>query len=156
MIKYKCKDCVCECEPDVSEYDDRCMPPAGPTGGTGGVIWTFPEPEENKTEEPEENKTEETTEHISGGCLEDWECSGWSDCFEGTQIRGCADLNKCGTENEKPSEVQACEVVEEGGEEPELPTGLFALTPEEIGGASLFGLIVGSLIIWFFSRRRGR
>ena len=64
-------------------------------------------------------------------------------------------MNRCGTEIEKPSEVQPCEVVEEGGEEPELPTGLFLLNPEELAGATLLGIITASLVIYFFLRNRG-
>ena len=167
-VDYSCVNTPIECLSDEDCDDenpdtiDRCVDyscehtpvqiTSGPTGGTSGVIWSYPPtpPEQNETEE---NETEETTEKVSGGCIEDWECGDWSECFEGVQIRDCVDLNKCGTVSDKPSESQFCEVVEGGEEEPLQPTGLFTLTPEEIGGASLLGLIIGSLMIWFFSRR---
>ena len=44
-------------------------------------------------------------------CTEDWTCTGWSDCIDGTQTRICTDNNNCGTTLNKPSESQACEVV---------------------------------------------
>jgi len=42
-------------------------------------------------------------------CIEDWQCTNWSDCINGTQIRTCNDLNNCGTENNKPEESQECQ-----------------------------------------------
>lgn len=41
-------------------------------------------------------------------CTPNWTCSGWSDCSQGRQTRGCADLNNCGTESNKPIESQVC------------------------------------------------
>ncbi|MFH1597566.1 MAG: MopE-related protein [Patescibacteria group bacterium] len=47
-----------------------------------------------------------------GECQEDWECTDWSDCIEGQQTRECTDLNSCGTEINKPPELQDCECEE--------------------------------------------
>ena len=44
-------------------------------------------------------------------CTEDWTCTAWSDCVDGTQTRTCTDNNVCGTTINKPLESQACEVV---------------------------------------------
>ena len=41
-------------------------------------------------------------------CQEDWTCTAWSDCVDGTQTRTCTDNNACGTTTNKPSESQAC------------------------------------------------
>jgi hypothetical protein len=52
------------------------------------------------------------TENVT--CVEDWECTEWSECIEGKQTRTCTDLNNCGTTADKPTEVREC--IE--GEEP--------------------------------------
>lgn len=43
-------------------------------------------------------------------CTEDWSCTDWSECVEGTQTRICTDLNDCGTTISKPTESQSCGV----------------------------------------------
>lgn len=48
---------------------------------------------------------------IAEECIEDWNCTDWSDCENGEQIRECVDLNNCNTENDKPDEIQECEIV---------------------------------------------
>jgi hypothetical protein len=51
-----------------------------------------------------------STEYASYGvCEEDWECSEWSECINKQQTRTCDDLNKCGMDLNKPSEVKDCE-----------------------------------------------
>lgn len=56
---------------------------------------------------------------IAEECIEDWNCTEWNDCEDGEQTRECTDLNECGTENNKPDEIQECEIViscsEQGG-----------------------------------------
>ncbi|NIP40213.1 MAG: hypothetical protein GTN39_01685, partial [Candidatus Aenigmarchaeota archaeon] len=59
----------------------------GSSGGGGG----------SAPEEPEE-----------GPCVEDWICTDWSECFNSMQTRVCADVNRCGTSESKPSERQDC------------------------------------------------
>lgn len=45
-------------------------------------------------------------------CEEKWNCSEWSPCFpNGTQIRKCIDLNKCGTTKKKPEEIRSCKYI---------------------------------------------
>ncbi len=45
-----------------------------------------------------------------GECVELWECTNWSDCKLGKQIRECADINECGTEKIKPVEERDCKI----------------------------------------------
>jgi len=44
-----------------------------------------------------------------GKCVSDWNCSEWSDCFNGIKTRTCIDLNRCSNSNNKPSEILECE-----------------------------------------------
>lgn len=41
-------------------------------------------------------------------CEENWNCTEWSQCLNGTQYRTCIDENECGTQEEKPSEKKDC------------------------------------------------
>lgn len=42
-------------------------------------------------------------------CSEFWICMDWSFCMgSGIQMRTCKDVNRCGTENNKPPETQNC------------------------------------------------
>ena len=42
-------------------------------------------------------------------CQENWECSEWGSCENGTQKRACNDINGCGTGNGKPEEERVCQ-----------------------------------------------
>ena len=60
-------------------------------------------------------------------CEENWVCTDWGECNVDRRERTCADINRCGTEENKPAETQACIIVENsieaeavGPEEPEL------------------------------------
>ncbi len=53
---------------------------------------------------------DESDDNSSNECVEDWSCSDWSECVDGSQSRTCTELNKCGTSEYKPSESQTCEV----------------------------------------------
>jgi hypothetical protein len=46
-------------------------------------------------------------------CEENWVCSEWGECDVDRRERTCADLNRCGTEENKPAETQACIIVQE-------------------------------------------
>jgi len=48
---------------------------------------------------------------ISEQCIEEWDCTNWTDCEEGLQTRDCTDLTDCGTERNKPDETQECELL---------------------------------------------
>ena len=41
-------------------------------------------------------------------CIEDWDCSSWSDCSNGNQTRNCTDLNNCSI-NITPTLTKTCE-----------------------------------------------
>lgn len=43
-------------------------------------------------------------------CEEDWVCGNWVECNNRSQTRECLERNNCGTENNKPSEVQECAI----------------------------------------------
>jgi len=64
--------------------------------------------------------------YIIEPCIENWECSGWSSCIEDSQSRNCADLNVCGTEENKPAEIQEC--VAESDEESSSNSGEYSAT----------------------------
>lgn len=52
------------------------------------------------------------SENITLPCIEDWECTSWSECVERKRTRKCNDLNACGTIINKPIEIEDCIVVE--------------------------------------------
>lgn len=41
-------------------------------------------------------------------CTENWQCSLWSQCVNGTQTRPCLDVSQCGTDINKPEISQSC------------------------------------------------
>jgi len=45
-----------------------------------------------------------------GGCTEDWICSTWGPCINGSQIRTCRDDNSCGTVWDRPELTRSCTV----------------------------------------------
>ena len=92
--------------------------------GDGGGYVPPTEPEENVTEAPPEPEE----------CVEDWDCSQWFDCFNDQQRRICVDRNQCGTENDKPEELQECEV-------PEPTTEISAPGVTETAGEGLTGFL---------------
>ncbi len=44
-------------------------------------------------------------------CIEDWECSPFSECLNGTQTRSCTEANNCGTSNDVPALEENCGTV---------------------------------------------
>ena len=80
------------------------------------------------------------------GCIEDWECSDWSECVAWGQTRTCTDKNNCGTNFLKPAQERLCE-----------EKGIFTDNGNSIG--ALLGAVIGTgknaiinmgLIIFFF------
>jgi hypothetical protein len=63
-------------------------------------------------------------EEVPTVCVENWQCTEWSECVNGTQTRTCTDLNNCGTTLNKPEEERSCVVEEEVPPAPEFPTTL--------------------------------
>lgn len=43
-------------------------------------------------------------------CVPDWQCTAYSSCSDGEQTRICMDANQCGITDNKPAEIQSCEV----------------------------------------------
>lgn len=149
----------------------------------------------NEAPEEVEDSSEETDSVSSGGssgtsgggsfggssvfitsCEEDWECTDWSECTEGTQTRACTDVNECETEEGKPSESQTCIVPvpevnlgeqvgqETTSNEETQPTVISQLTGAVVGtfkdaqGAFL-GIALVSLLIagaWFVSKKKSK
>ena len=69
----------------------------GSSGGGGGAAATTA------------NKQPQTlTEAMP--CQPSWDCSEWSSCSNGKQVRACEDLNACGSSYQKPEENQSCVV----------------------------------------------
>ncbi len=58
-----------------------------------------------------DNKANLYFKKISETCSEEWDCTEWSNCTDGNQTRTCEDLNNCGTQEDKPSLIQECEVL---------------------------------------------
>jgi hypothetical protein len=89
-------------------------------------------------------------QQITGGatgpeCIEQWTCTDWFECVNGTQERYCIDANECGTIEERPALEQECEV--------EGPiTGLFTFITSPVGYASIF--IVGLFFLLLFLSMR--
>ncbi|MDD5566822.1 MAG: Ig-like domain-containing protein [Patescibacteria group bacterium] len=42
-------------------------------------------------------------------CSPNWQCTDWSICLNSLQYRTCTDLNNCGTDAGKPTEVETCD-----------------------------------------------
>jgi len=107
--------CKSNCIYDTSDCTTTPAPGVGPTGGGGG----------------------------SGRCIENWQCSAWSACYNGRQTRTCEDLNNCGTELLKPAESRTCTV--EGKEtEEESDLGILETQTEE--PKSFFSKLTGAVI----------
>ena len=102
---------------------------------------------------------------VSGGgssysyvCVEDWSCDEWSECVGNEMRRLCNDLNKCGTESEKPDSYQECglmsgddgKVLEMSGEVVDVSgfNGFFsAITGAVIGGGATSWGIAGIFVV---------
>ncbi len=52
------------------------------------------------------NSTDTTNSTVT--CAENWACTDWTDCTDGTQTRTCTDSNSCGTTNDEPVLSQTC------------------------------------------------
>ncbi|MDO8623585.1 MAG: hypothetical protein Q7R52_05035 [archaeon] len=78
---------------------------------------------EVKLEDIKDNKLRILIKKISVTiCTESWKCSVWEECLNNIKTRNCTDSNKCGTEQNKPSETKSCDVVNEDDVEKNLPT----------------------------------
>jgi len=87
----------------------------GGAGEGGGGILILP---------PEENVSKEQINETGKPCIERWLCTEWSECINGIQTRECEDVNKCGTEENKPLLVQPCIPEEKNVTTEAKPTGI--------------------------------
>ncbi len=80
-----------------------------PTGEINETYTFFVDyiPENNEIDLQQTTKLNITISE-SGECMENWDCTDWSECINGTQTRTCIDLSDCGTTNNKPIETQTC------------------------------------------------
>ena len=170
---------------DCMIIDDRYLECTGNAAGSSDVTLTVTDVDNQSAEDNfkvsvEDNSNNNGNNGGSGGsnnnynsandnegCVEIWQCAGWSACVNGTQSTTCVDLNECGTEHDKPVEVLDCGIVaevkgDEGSEtihdevtptlnEEEPTTGWNILT---IAGLAIAGLIVLFLIIALVAKRR--
>lgn len=129
------------------------------TGGgtTGGNIGTT-ERVANITNQTTQT-TNQTPTQPPQKCQERWSCSEWSKCQDGLQTRTCNDLNKCGTEEDKPLESQPCTTVTPAftpASSPLAPiTGMIvAVTQNPLYLSLLVIVIVGGVIALFRIRTK--
>jgi hypothetical protein len=107
---------------------------------------------------PTNNNLVATSSSTSEGtCVENWQCSQWSNLDKECGTRSCTDLNKCGTSQLKPETSKKCPSI-----------GLFGITGGAIGaigefvtsgeGILTFLVIIGVtvVVVLFFVLRRGR
>lgn len=92
-------------------------------------------------------------------CIEDWSCGEWSDCVGNDMRRICSDLNKCGTDKDKPEVYQECELetedkemvlesIEEESNTSEINNGFFsAITGAVIGGGTTSFAVAGGFVV---------
>jgi hypothetical protein len=74
-------------------------------------------------------------------CVENWQCTEWSECKDGIQTRECIDMNDCRTTKIKPVEDRTCTVE---GEEGEAGVGLISEEKEEEGFTNkILGAVIG-------------
>jgi hypothetical protein len=75
--------------------------------------------------------------NITGECVENWFCRGWSECLGGVQTRTCVDMNACGTAYSRPHDEQIC-----------LPEAI------GIGGLIIFPVLIIIIAFIVFMRRK--
>jgi hypothetical protein len=78
-----------------------------------GIYNITPNYEGNESFEPSSvtywlNITNDSSCYEEEPCIEDWNCTAWSECANKLQTRVCTDLEECGTEINKPIESQSC------------------------------------------------
>jgi hypothetical protein len=76
-------------------------------------------------------------------CLEQWNCTDWSECIEDMQKRTCEEISRCGTQKDKPTEDQGCEKNEENKTN-ELNNTI--LNPSQSNQGKFFSTITGNVI----------
>lgn len=135
-------------------------------------------PEENTTDtnSTQTNSTDQTTNDsltAANTCTPNWQCGDWQDCVGGTQVRVCADLNNCGSNDGIPETSQSCTAPIQNqsatNQTIQSSRGFFGIMGNVISGSiqgmfgnvtrtvisiSVFVLIIGGLVIFRFVYRR--
>ncbi len=60
---------------------------------------------------PVDQQTNDSTDYSrvdTDSCLENWNCTTWTECINNTKTRNCIDLNNCDTTEDKPATTQDC------------------------------------------------
>lgn len=85
-------------------------------------------------------------------CTPNWQCTGWSECADGKQIRSCTDSKNCGKLDERPEILQDCDT---GSSEAEIAQAATAVSgtnskeetiPQETRGPGVLSKITGSVV----------
>ncbi len=114
-----CSDCVFD--------TSNCQTSQPPSGGGGSTVSGGGGDSKSAT-----TKT--------SACVENWNCTAWTDCKDEKQTRDCTDLNGCGTTRLKPMTIKTCSV-----EQAELT--LKTLSSQENGNflGGITGAVIGAL-----------
>jgi len=59
-------------------------------------------------EEKESSKKSSSSNQNKEVCASSWQCSGWSECYDGIQTRKCSDINSCFEDLSNPIEKRSC------------------------------------------------
>lgn len=103
-----CGDGKCESGESCSSCSKdcgSCNPPGGETSGGGGGGSSGGS---SGSSSGGAGITPSQPPKEEGPCVEDWICTDWTECVNGKQTRTCADVNRCGTSENKPVEKQDC------------------------------------------------
>jgi len=76
-------------------------------------------------------------------CVENWSCDEWTDCVGNEMRRLCNDLNKCGTELEKPETYKECGT--KGDDDPGLNLDFSSTEPNK-SNKNFFSAMTGNVI----------
>lgn len=179
---YFCNACVTPV--NLSATISPPPPPSGgggtaPSGGGGGAVVTQVTPPKNNTPvvpnnapAPPVGPTTGTTDQPQN-CNERWLCEDWSNCADGSQTRVCEEVNKCGTEDNKPLISQPCTSAQQAaalsaqaeaaaagiGKQPAPSTGFATLAaslkePKNIGIAGL--LVAGAALVVVLRKKNNK
>ncbi len=148
QTRYFCNGCVTKIDLAISQSQGGG---GGGGGFGGGVPTTKKTSQENQTTQ---NQTAQKTE--TQFCEERWVCTDWSECKDGFQTRSCNDVNNCGTDLNKPLEIQPCSKEEKASQAKITgPTGFFlGLSVVEWIGGIIGGIIIAFCIIYIFRRKK--
>ncbi|MBI4092341.1 MAG: FG-GAP repeat protein [Candidatus Kerfeldbacteria bacterium] len=81
---------------------------------------------------PIETQTCTTPEPAPTSCVERWSCTDWTDCVDGARKRVCQDLERCGTDQDKPAVTYDCST---GGALPDDPLPTYVAVAQATGGS---------------------